>query len=171
MTGERSLQKSVTMKQPYLFILLLFMNCNTNTETYIFTSNFGYSILLPKNWAEYDDEENTNAFFDTKKWTGNLRITPIQIDPSKSSALLKSEIDSLGGKAELIKTKEGFEGLKYSKKSNENFMYYWYIFAKDKMFVCSFTVDFDKKDSQENQKELIKVTEIINSIKLKSNAR
>ncbi|MEW5677386.1 DUF3805 domain-containing protein [Flavobacterium enshiense] len=149
-------QKTATMKLLYLFIFLLFMNCKNKSETYIFTSNFGYSILLPKNWAEYDDEENTNAFFDTEEWTGNLRITPVRIDPNKNSELLKSEMESFNGKAELFKTNTGFDGLKYSEKSGEDFIYYWYIIANDKMFICSFTIDLDKKDTQENQKELIK---------------
>jgi hypothetical protein len=30
-----------------------------------FVSRFNYSINLPKNWAEYEDKENTDAFFDT----------------------------------------------------------------------------------------------------------
>ena len=41
-----------------------------------FNSEYNYSIKLPENWSEYEtDENNTNAFFDTIKWTGNLRIT------------------------------------------------------------------------------------------------
>jgi len=47
-------------------------------------------------------------------------------------------------------------------------MYYWYVIAENKMFICSFTIDLDKKDTKENQKELTKVTEIVSSIKLKS---
>ena len=77
-------------------------------------------------------------------------------------------MESFNGKAEPFKTQEGFEGLKYSEKSGEYFMYYWHVIAKSKMFICSFAIDANKKDSPENQKELKKVTEIINSIKLKS---
>ena len=144
------------------------MNCSNKPETNIFTSKFGYTIELPENWAEYDDEENVNAFFDTSEWTGNLRITPLKIDANKNAELLKSEMESFNGKAEPFKTKTGFEGLRYSEKSNEDFMYYWYVIAENKMFICSFTIDLDKKDNKENQKELTKVTEIVSSIKLKS---
>ena len=156
------------MKSFYLFIFLLLMNCSNKPETNIFTSKFGYTIELPENWAEYDDEENVNAFFDTSEWTGNLRITPLKIDANKNAELLKSEMESFNGKAEPFKTKTGFEGLRYSEKSNEDFMYYWYVIAENKMFICSFTIDLDKKDNKENQKELTKVTEIVSSIKLKS---
>ncbi|MBF6640221.1 DUF3805 domain-containing protein [Flavobacterium sp. J49] len=158
------------MKSTYFYIFILFMNCNKKPDNYIFNSNFGYSILLPENWSEYEDEENTNAFFDSKEWTGNLRITPIKIDANKNAELLKSEMESFNGKAEPFKTKTGFEGLKYSEKSNKDFIYYWYIIAQNKMFICSFTIDLDKKETPENQKELIKVTEIINSIELKAPA-
>ncbi|KAF2328194.1 DUF3805 domain-containing protein [Flavobacterium daemonense] len=156
------------MKQTYFLIFLLFMNCNSKPETDAFVSNFGYSILLPENWPEYEDEDNTNAFFDTKEWTGNLRITPVKIDPNKNSELLKSEMESFNGKAEPFKTKEGFKGLKYSEKNGQDFMYYWYIIAKNKMFICSFTIDLDKKDTPKNLKELEKVAETLNSIELKN---
>ncbi|MBZ4037653.1 DUF3805 domain-containing protein [Flavobacterium sp. 17A] len=154
------------MKQTYFLIFLLFMNCSNKPETYIFTSNFEYSIILPKNWAEYKDENNTNAFFDTEEWSGNLRITPIEIDPNRNSQLLKSEIESFKEKAETFKTKEGFEGLKYSEKSDQDFIYYWHIIAENKMFICSFTIDSNKRNTLKNQEELKKVILIIDSIKL-----
>lgn len=50
------------MKFVLLIIFVLFMNCNTKIAKQNFVSEFGYSIILPENWAEYDDEKNTNAF-------------------------------------------------------------------------------------------------------------
>ncbi|MFV8345689.1 DUF3805 domain-containing protein [Flavobacterium sp. ZB4P13] len=131
-----------------------------------FISEFGYIIVLPGNWAEYDDEKNTNAFFDTTEWTGNLRITPIKIDPKKGSELLEHEMNSFEGKAEKLKTQNGFEGLKYSEESGEDFIYYWYVIIKDKMFICSFTINLIEKETKKNGVELTKVTKIIDSIKL-----
>jgi len=57
-----------------------------------FTSNDKrFSLALPDDWSEYDDgEENTHAFFNTIKWTGNFRITyfhwPNNQDKSKNKA-------------------------------------------------------------------------------------
>ena len=39
------------------------------------SDNKRFKVKLPENWAEYDDAENTYAFFNTEKWSGNLRIT------------------------------------------------------------------------------------------------
>ena len=153
------------MKFPLLIICMLFMNCNDKIDSQNFVSEFGYSIALPENWAEYDDEKNTNAFFDTTDWTGNLRITPIKIDPKKGKELLETEINSFKGKAEKFRTQNGFDGLRYSEKSESDFIYYWYLIVKDKMFICSFTINFTEKATKKNETEITKVTKIIESIK------
>ena len=143
------------------------MSCNNKTDNQFFVSEFGYTIILPENWAEYEDEKNTNAFFDTKEWTGNLRITPIKTDPKKIAELLESEVKELKGKAEKFKTKNGFEGVKYSETDKENFIYYWYLIVKDKIFICSFTIKIAEQETQKNKMELIKVNTIIDSIQPK----
>ena len=157
------------MKYFYFFIFFLFVSCNNKAETHLFTSEFGYPIELPENWAEYDDEKNVNAFFNTSEWTGNLRITPLKVDRNESAEFLKKELERPSGKVKPFKTKTGFEGLRYSENGNKDeFMYYWFIIANEKMFICSFTIDLDKKDTKENQMELTILTEIVSSIKLKS---
>ncbi|REC66641.1 hypothetical protein DRF58_16280 [Epilithonimonas hispanica] len=46
-------------------------------------------MKLSENWSEYEtDEKNTNAFFDTTKGTGNLRITPMNYDMKNSTEYL-----------------------------------------------------------------------------------
>lgn len=142
------------------------ISCVNQSGTYTFKSKFGYTIQLPKNWEEYEDEKNTDAFFNTTEWTGNLRLTPITIDQTKSVQLLKNEAASLNGKAILFTTKSGFEGLKFTEENGEDYMYYWYVYAKDKMFICSFTIDTNQKDSNKNKEELLLVSGIINSLKL-----
>jgi hypothetical protein len=142
------------------------MSCTNQSGTYTYKSKFAYTIQLPKNWEEYEDEKNTDAFFNTTEWTGNLRLTPIKIDQNKSAELLKNEAESLNGKAELFTTKSGFNGLKYIEVSGVDYIYYWYVFAKDKMFICSFTIDTNQKDSNKNKGELLLVSGIINSLKL-----
>jgi len=143
------------------------MSCSNKTNNRIYVSEFGYTIFLPENWDEYEDEKNTNAFFDTTEWTGNLRITPIKTDPKKIAELLESEVKDLKGRAEKFKTKNGFEGVKYSETDKENFIYYWYLILKDKIFICSFTINLTEKETQKNKMELIKVHEIINSLQPK----
>lgn len=57
-----------------------------------FKSEYKYSIFLPENWEEYEtDEINTNAFFDTTKWTGNLRITPFDYVITDSKEFLEKK--------------------------------------------------------------------------------
>jgi hypothetical protein len=155
------------MKLHRLLIFLVFISCSNKTNNRIYVSEFGYTIFLPENWDEYEDEKNTNAFFDTTEWTGNLRITPIKTDPKKIAELLESEVKDLKGRAEKFKTKNGFEGVKYSETDKENFIYYWYLIVKDKIFICSFTINLTEKETQKNKMELIKVHEIINSLQPK----
>jgi hypothetical protein len=157
------------MKFVLLITFVLFMNCNNKIDSQNFVSEFGYSIVLPENWAEYDDEKNTNAFFDTTDWTGNLRITPIKIEPKKGTELLEDEINSFDGQAEKFKTQNGFEGLKYSEKSEEDYIYYWYLIVKDKMFICSFTINLTEKETKKNEAEIAKVAKIIESIRPEQN--
>ena len=152
------------MKFHHLLIFLVFMSCSNKTNNRIFISEFGYTILLPKNWSEYEDEKNTNAFFDTTNWTGNLRITPIEIDPKKIAALFESHLNDIKTKSEKFTTQNGFEGAKYAEADGENFIYYWYIIVKDKIFICSFTIKLIEKETQKNKMELIKVNTIIDSI-------
>jgi hypothetical protein len=153
-------------KLNFLFILILMISCTDQSGSNTFKSKFGYTIQLPNNWSEYEDETNTDAFFNTSKWSGNLRLTPVTIDPKKSTQYLKNKIESLDGKAKPFTTKSKFKGLKFSEESGEEYMYYWYVFAKDKMFICSFTIDSNQIDSKENQEALQVVDEIINSLKL-----
>lgn len=152
------------MKFYRLLLFLVFMSCNTKTSNPVFVSKLGYTIVLPENWAEYEDEKNTNAFFETTSWTGNLRITPLKTDPKKIAELFESEVKALKGRAEKFKTQNRFEGVKYSEAEKENFIYYWYLIVKDKLFICSFTIKLTEKETQKNKMELIKVYKIIDSI-------
>ena len=75
-----------------IIILICFVNCTKNVKMQKFNSEYKYSINIPENWSEYEtDEKNTNAFFDTTKWTGNLRITPMNYEIKNSKEIL-SEI-------------------------------------------------------------------------------
>lgn len=132
-----------------------------------FTSSFGYTINLPENWAEYEDEENTNAFFDTTNWTGNLRISILNTNKEITKNHLLNEEANENKEVILFKTKNGYDGKKYFEESTEDFIYYWILILENKLAICSFTIDLKNKNTPENKNEFIKVDRIINSIELK----
>ncbi|WP_181369175.1 DUF3805 domain-containing protein [Flavobacterium profundi] len=151
------------MKYTILLMSFLFMSCNSQPKNNIFTSEFGYSIILPEKWAEYEDEENLNAFFDTENWTGNLRITVIELDRNIDDNYIEKEYIRLTN-AEKIITQNGYTGFKYLEKSQDGLMYYWQLFHKNKMFVCSFVLNLEN-NTKLKEAEIEKVEKIINSIK------
>ena len=151
------------MKYTILLISFLFMSCNSQPKNNLFTSEFGYSIILPEKWAEYEDEENVNAFFDTENWTGNLRITVIELDRNIDDNYIEKEYKSLKN-AEKIITQNGYIGFKYLEKSQDGLMYYWQLFYKNKLFVCSFLLN-PENNTKLKETELEKVGKIINSLK------
>jgi hypothetical protein len=120
-----------------------------NSKT--FTSPSGwFTLKLSENWDEYDDgEEGTYAFFNTIKWTGNLRITPLKwsgaADSSKRIAA-KFVADELMANPDARKTAIGdFECAFYSKPTKQDgedlLIYYWITGKEDIQFTCSFTLD------------------------------
>ena len=66
----------------------------TNMTGHKFVSEFGYTIFLPDNWSEYDleNEEKTNGFFDTTEWTGNLRITTLDVQVDNPYNFIKEAL-------------------------------------------------------------------------------
>jgi hypothetical protein len=139
------------------------MSCNSQSKNHIFTSEFGYSIMLPEKWAEYEDNENVNAFFDTENWTGNLRITVVKVAKNIDGNYIENEFKSQT-KAEKIITQNGITGFKYTEKSQDGLMHYWQLFHKNKLFVCSFLLN-PENETKLNKTEIEKVGKIIDSIK------
>ena len=154
---------NTAMKYTILLISFFFMSCNSQPKNQIFTSEFEYSIILPEKWAEYDDDKNVNAFFDTENWTGNLRITVIDVDKNIDDNYIEKEYNNQKN-AEKIITENGFTGFKYIEKSQDGLMYYWQLFHKNKMFICSFLLN-PENEKNLNETEIEKVGKIINSIK------
>lgn len=131
-----------------------------------FNSEFGYSIILPDNWSEYglEDEKNTNGFFDTSGWTGNLRITPLNLKTDDPTEFIKQELTDTN----IIELNwEKIEAFSYSEPSNDLWIYYWYLIENLKIYICSFTIDSDNTETVKNRRELIKVEDILKTLKTK----
>ena len=144
-------------------ILLIFNNCSNKNENN-FISEFNYLIKLPENWNEYEsDENNTNAFFDTTNWTGNLRITSMNYKVENSLNFLnKIQIEK---KAKKISW-SNLQGIYYVENKNNEQIHYWYLIEKNKLYVCSFLIGkLNGKTAIEN--ELNKVENILKTIKTK----
>jgi hypothetical protein len=125
-----------------------------------------FSLKLPSNWAEYDDGDDLAAFFNTEKWSGNLRITPITVKPSKIAELMKAQLTN---KPNAITDELGkWQMVFYSSVSDdgENLIYYWIVGEKRTLLMCSFTVDVSTCASEESHKELAVVKTILSSLKI-----
>ena len=136
-----------------------------------FTSdNNWFSLKLPENWAEYDDEENVFAFFNTEKWSGNLRITHFRWedeDAGDDKAL--SHIQSaLNDNPDAVSVKlNAWDATFYSKETTDGgIIYYWIIGSKNDLFICSFSFDKPFLNTTWHNDELIVVKEIIGSLKI-----
>src|ERR1044072_6757478 len=100
----------------------------------IFTSQNGwFTLTIPKDWEEYDnEEENTYAFFNAQKWTGNFRITPFRwtelADPTEDKAA-QFISDELNENNSAIKIRLGdFDCAHYKKdiqQDSEDFVIYY----------------------------------------------
>jgi len=137
-----------------------------NMSGQTFNSEFGYSIILPDNWNEYEleDEKNTNGFFDTSGWTGNLRVTKLNIKIDNPTEFIKSELTDRNTKElNWDKTK----AFSYSEASDDLWIYYWYLIENSKVYICSFTIDIDNKETDKNRRELMKVEAILKTLKTK----
>lgn len=134
-----------------------------------FTSvNNWFSLTLPENWSEYDDEDGTAAFFNKEKWSGNLRITAVRITNIEADKISSFAQSKTGDDPNAILVKLGnWDTVFYSEKSTDGcIVYYWTMGSSNFWFVCSFTIDDEFFDTERNIKELDVVEEIISSIKI-----
>jgi hypothetical protein len=135
------------------------------------SDNNWFGIKLPGNWAEYDDDEDLFAFFNTEKWSGNLRITHFRIENVESGTdeanqRIHSTLNNKPG-ALLIKLGE-LNAAFYSQETinGECIIYFWVTGAKNDWFICSFTFDKPFLGTDWHNNELIVVSEILASIKI-----
>lgn len=127
-----------------------------------FISEYNYSIILPENWSEYEsDEKNTNAFFDTTNWTGNLRITPLNYYIKNPKEYL--EKNKIEKNAELFDWKH-IQGIYFVDNSSNDEINYWFIIENNRLFICSFFIG-QLNGKEEIEKELNKVEIILKTLK------
>lgn len=129
-----------------------------------FNSEYGYSIILPENWSEYEleDEKNTNGFFDVSEWTGNLRITVLNIQVDRPIEFVRSQFIGIDCKELTWNNSKAFF---YSEKADDLHIYYWYVIENMKIYLCSFAIDIEHKESEKNHVELLKVEKILKSLR------
>ncbi|MDR1861380.1 MAG: DUF3805 domain-containing protein [Bacteroidales bacterium] len=133
-------------------------------KTNKFISKYNYSIELPKNWSEFqldESEKNTNGFFNASEWTGNLRITPLSFDKSRLSAFFKEKL--MKNDAKKIDW-NNIIGISYFEQSDDVYSYYWYLIENQKLYFCSFTIDFEMKDTKKNKIEIKRIIKILQSL-------
>ncbi len=145
-----------------------------NSKTFV-SPDRRFSLRLPPGWEEYDDgEENTFAFYNTKSWTGNFRITPFYWTKpniegeNKAAEFIQDELVENEG---AIKFKLGkFDCTHYKRDAEEDnkmfVMYYWAVGKNENLFMCSLTIDKDQENKQGNKDVLILVEDMIKSIKI-----
>jgi hypothetical protein len=140
----------------------------------MFISEYGYSITLPENWSEYEldeDEAGTNGFFNAQEWSGNLRITSMNvknIDVEDREQLISKELSEKGSRKISWGDIFGVFFAKDSEHADDIYIYYWYLIEQKELYVCSFTIDLQNKDSENTRKELGVVEEILKSLKSNS---
>ena len=143
-----------------------------NSKT--FTSKGGwFNITLAVDWEEYDDgEKGTSAFYNSKSWTGNLRITPIRLeniaDPTEDKAA-KVIKERLANNKQAVKIKLGeWDCVHYKQEVREGdqffVLYYWETGKIDSILICSFAINKKREGSRANRAELILVQKMIRSI-------
>ncbi|MBV8389725.1 MAG: DUF3805 domain-containing protein [Mucilaginibacter sp.] len=130
------------------------------------SSDDWFSTKLPENWAEYDDEIGTAAFFNTKQWSGNLRITPVRlaetdIDKTPVTVSLYDNQNAL-----VVKLGDWVAEFFSEPSSDDCIIYYWTIGSKSMWFMCSFTIDKKFFNTETNEKELAVVEGIISKIEI-----
>ena len=131
-----------------------------------FTSPNGwFSLKLPANWDEYDDEEGTSAFFNSKSWTGNFRVTPIRwtglADPNEDKAakyiLAELKENKIATKVKLGNYDCAFYKNELIQDDTQFIIYYWTTGKGNTAFICSFTIDKKQEATKLNQSELEQV--------------
>lgn len=142
-----------------------------------FTSPAGwFSLTLPREWDEYDDgEDGTFAFFNSKKWTGNLRITPFRWAKVENSIVDQAAAHI---ERELLQNSEAkriswgpWLRAHYRETINQDedmlISYNWLIGHSNNLFLCSFTIDEEQEPTKENKVAIGQVVGIIQSIKIR----
>jgi len=127
-------------------------------------------LELPQDWSEYDSEnEGTYAFFNTKEWSGNLRITPFRFENNggeKNEAINVIQSELVDKPGAVLMTVKSWDAAFYIEADEENMIYYWVTGFKNSLFLISFTFDNDAKGTLQHKTTLETVTQILNTIEI-----
>jgi hypothetical protein len=148
----------------------------SKTDNKTFTSpDKRIRLTIPIDWEQYDDGvENTFAFFNAKYWTGNFRLTPFYwTEPTDSQAnkaleFIMEELDKNPSAEKLsignYQCAHYKENLTYD--NEQLVIYYWAVGVDNNTFMCSFTIDQNQENTDQNLAELQTIKNIIQSIKI-----
>ncbi len=130
--------------------------------------NEWFSIEMPKDWDEYEDtpkDEGTYAFFNTKEWTGNFRITPLKITSDNNNKAARKNVAAeyvrkmRNENPEYVLFKIGdFDCVFYKNYSKGNdyddIIYFWNLGVGNDLVICSFTINKEMEGSEKTELEL-----------------
>ena len=128
-----------------------------------------FSLQLPGNWSEYDDgDDGVFAFFNTEKWSGNLRITHLYVANTSDEGAFLSTVDQkwMAEKdAVFVKLNNWQTAFYINEAKNDLIVHNWVTGRENDLFICSFTFDKSFHNADWHNNELITVAEILGSIK------
>jgi len=145
------------------------------------SQNDWFSIEMPIDWDEYVDTpevEGTYAFFNTKEWTGNFRITPLKItSDEKNNAVRKNvaaeyvrEMRNKNTEYLLFKVRD-FDCTFYKAYSKgedyDDVIYFWNLGVGCDLIICSFTIYKKMEGTEKTEMELKNtINKMLESIKI-----
>jgi len=150
--------------------------CSNKMEYKEFTSEQGwFTIQLPDNWDEFEDNEGTYLFYDAEKWKGNFRITPLRWDNKKKidtvPELLAEELEEKSSKKATMVKIGDFDCVFYKdyfQEELEEVLTYNWTFGKDNtIFWVSYSTDKEREETESNNEALRVVENVIKSLQIK----
>jgi hypothetical protein len=135
----------------------------------LFKSPLGwFTLALPEDWDEYDgEEEGTSTFFNSKSWSGNLRVSAIQLERNKNVVeFLQNRFTERRDASQFkLGDKSCISYKEYSEQDGEQNTLYWWLTGKENIiFLCSFTINPELELNEEKEQTLNTVLEIVKSI-------
>lgn len=89
------------------------------------SANGWFSTTLLENWSEYEDDDETYAFFNTTEWGGNLRITLLRWESENMNKSPQYVQDELNHNENAVLTNLGDWGAAfYSGEASEDSIIY-----------------------------------------------
>ncbi|MEO6979931.1 MAG: DUF3805 domain-containing protein [Mucilaginibacter sp.] len=129
-----------------------------------------FSLKLPENWSEYDDgSDDVFAFFNTDKWSGNLRISHLYVENSSAKndifLCILDENWMRDKNAVRVKLNNRNAAFYTNEATGDLMVHTWVLGSKNDLFNCSFTFDKSFQNSDWHDNELMAVAEILGSLK------